>query len=185
MSTLPPDPRPAFAPQGGRDEYSQRHANTSVSRSETQSRFRSQYGEIEMEIDIVISACTNKRNYLHHPNCEAPKVAKLIRQGYSTTAIARELGVSTFIVGKVTKFLDMEPNPDRIDYLDHPRCNASRAMEFRQQGLTFEEIGEHFGVSHEIVRKVLRTLCERQGIPMPPAKDPRGRSRFKIQAIPQ
>src|SRR5580700_6523290 len=39
---------------------------------------------------------------------------------------------------------------------------------------------EHFGVSHEIVRKVLRALCRREGMPMPPAKDSRGRSRFKV-----
>jgi transcription initiation factor IIE alpha subunit len=58
-------------------------------------------------------------------------------------------------------------------------------MELRQQGLTFEEIGEHFGISHELVRKVLRALCRREGMPMPPAKDPKGRVRFKIQETHQ
>lgn len=167
MSTLPQDSRPVFVPLGDREEYSQRPVNFSVLRSETRSRFLSRYGEIEMEIEIVVPACTTKKNYLHHPDCEAHKVAELIRKGLSTTAIARELGVSEFIVGRVTKFLEMEPNPDRIDLLNHPRCPAQASWELREAGLTFEAIGERFGVSHELVRRVLRTVSERDGIPIP------------------
>lgn len=137
MSTLPQDSRLAFLPQDGRDEYSQRHADTSVPGSETRSRFLSQYGEIEMEIDIVVPACTTKRNYLHHPRCEAPRVAELIRKGYSTSEIARELGVSTFIVGRVTKFLDMEPNPDRIDYLGSPSLQCIACHGASPTGIDF------------------------------------------------
>ena len=122
-----------------------------------------------MQIDIVVPACTTKKDYLHHPDCEAPKVAELIRQGHSTAAIARELGVSEFIVGRVTKFLEMEPNPDRIDLLNHPRCPAQASWELRKAGRTFEQIGAQFNVSHELVRRVLRAVSEGDGIPIPPA----------------
>jgi DNA-binding CsgD family transcriptional regulator len=76
----------------------------------------------------------------------------MIRAGKSAAEIARALGVSRFKVGKVIEFLDMAPSPLRLDYLNHPRCPAETAMQLRSAGHTFEEIGEHLGVSHELVR---------------------------------
>lgn len=150
--------------------------NEDVMPSDTGSRNLRHYGELEMIIDVVVPARTPQMDYLHHPECDASKVADMIRAGKSASEIARTLGVSRFKVGKVIEFMDMVPNPLRLDYLNHPRCPAEMAMQLRNAGHTFEEIGEHFGVSHEIARKVLRAYSKAKSIRIPPAKDPRGRA---------
>jgi hypothetical protein len=130
-----------------------------------------------MQIDIVVAACSRKTDYLRYPGCEAPKVAEMIRQGRSASEIAKAHGVSRFKVGKVLEFLDMVPNPDRVDLLNHPRCPAQASWDLRKAGLTFEEIGERFGVSHELVRRVLRAVSSKDGIPIPRAAPRKQRQR--------
>ena len=157
--------------------------NEDVMPSDTGSRTLRHYGEFQMIIDVVVPARTPQMDYLHHPECDASKVADMIREGKSASEIARALGVSRFKVGKVIEFLDMVPNPLRVDYLNHPRCPTETAMQLRSAGHTFEEIGEHLGVSHELVRKVLRTYNKAKNIPIPPAKDHRWqRKSFRARA---
>jgi hypothetical protein len=156
--------------------------NEDVMPSDTGSRNLRHYGEFEMIIDVVVPARTPQMDYLHHPECDASKVSDMIRAGKSASEIARTLGVSRFKVGKVIEFLDMASNPLRLDYLNHPRCPAETAMQLRKAGHTFEEIGEHLGVSHELVRKVLHAYSKAKNIPIPSAKDHRWqRKSFRAQ----
>jgi DNA-binding CsgD family transcriptional regulator len=148
--------------------------NENVMPSDTGSRTLRHYGEFQMIIDVVVPARTPQMDYLHHPECDASTVADMIRAGKSASEIARALGVSRFKVGKVTEFLDTAPNPLRLDYLNHPRCPAETTMQLRSAGHTFEEIGERLGISHELIRKVLRTYSKAKNIPMLPAKAHRG-----------
>jgi uncharacterized protein (DUF433 family) len=150
--------------------------NQDVTLSDSGSRIPQHYGEFQMIIDLVVPARTPQMDYLHHPECDASKVADMIRAGKSSSEIARALGVSRFKVSKVIEFLDMVPNPLRLDYLNHPLCPVETAMQLRNAGHTFEEIGEHFGVSHQLARTVLRVYSNTNNIPIPPAKPSRRRA---------
>lgn len=126
-----------------------------------------------MIIDVVVPARTPQMDYLHHPQCDASKVADMIRTGKSAAEIGRALGVIVLQSRQSDRVSGHAPNPLRVDYLNHPRCSAETAMQLRSAGHTFEEIGEHLGVSHELVRKVLRTYNKAKNIPIPPAKEHR------------
>jgi len=65
--------------------------NEDVMPSDTASRTLRHYGEFQMIIDVVVPARTPQMDYLHHPECDASKVASMIRAGKSAAEIARAL----------------------------------------------------------------------------------------------
>ena len=47
-----------------------------------------------MKIDFIVPACTNKKDYLRHPDCDATKVRDLFLEGLCINDIARSLDAS-------------------------------------------------------------------------------------------
>jgi hypothetical protein len=122
-------------------------------------------------------------DYLHHPECDASTVADMIHSGKSASEIARFEGIA--LQGRqsdrVSEY-DPESAPTGLSQPPAVLNRDSNAI-MKYAGHTFEEIGEHFGVSHELVRKVLRTYSKAKNIPIPPAKEHRWqRKSFRAQA---
>lgn len=110
-------------------------------------------------------------NYSHHSKAKPEVVKQLIAEGYSVTAIAQRVQVSSSTVRKVLVALQAEdpssiPSATRhtkriyklVDYLHHPRCSPIDIKKLQNLGYTQPRMAEKLGVSIGMLLNVLRAM---------------------------
>lgn len=63
-----------------------------------------------------------------------------------------------FRVLKASGLTSIWTTKKRIDYRAHPRCDAALILQLREQGNTFYEIANKFGVTQAVVSRVFHSV---------------------------